>query len=158
MNQFPVDPHSNKPRSRHSSHSDKHDRHPHEKDEQKETKPEHTQGKLRVNRKKASKITRLQPRMIKRQEKVNTQLLAQQLARMTGKKLNMTILRTRRNRKEPDIIKARRITRELSMSIILKANTRSTRQTRPIRRVTRVAKAVMQGKRAQNTRRKRLVQ
>ena len=111
-----------------------------------------------MNRKKASKITRLQPRMIKRQEKVNTQHLAQQLARMNRKKLNMTILRTRRNRKEPDIIKARRITRELSMSIILKANTRSTRQTKPIRRVTRVAKAVMQGKRAQNTRRKRLVQ
>ena len=157
MNQFPVDPHSNKPQSRHSSHSDKHDRHPHEKDEQKETKPEHTQG--RVNRKKASKITRLQPRMIKRQEKVNTQHLAEQLARMNNrKKLNMTILRTRRNRKEPDIIKARRITRELSMSIILKANTRSIRQTKPIRRVTRVEKAVMQGKRAQNTRRKRLVQ
>ncbi|XP_020629883.1 la-related protein 1-like [Orbicella faveolata] len=29
MNQFPVDPHSNKPRSRHNSHSDKHDHHPH---------------------------------------------------------------------------------------------------------------------------------
>ena len=112
----------------------------------------------RMNRKKGSKITRLQPRMIKRQEKVNTQLLAQQLARMNRKIPNITILRTRRNRKEAGIIKARRSTRDLSMSIILKANTRSIRQTKPKRRVTKAVKAVMQGRRAQNIGRKRLVQ
>lgn len=41
MNQFPVDPHSNKPRSRHSSHSDKHDHQSHSnKDEHKSTSKE----------------------------------------------------------------------------------------------------------------------
>ncbi|KAJ7327761.1 La ribonucleoprotein domain member 1B [Desmophyllum pertusum] len=39
MNQFPVDPHSNKPRSRHNSHGDKHDHHSHgSKEEQKTSK------------------------------------------------------------------------------------------------------------------------
>ena len=39
MNQFPVDPHSNKPRSRHNSHGDKHDHHSHgSKEEQKTIK------------------------------------------------------------------------------------------------------------------------
>ncbi|PFX22670.1 la-related protein 1B-like isoform X1 [Stylophora pistillata] len=46
MNQFPVDPHSNKPRSRHNSHSDKHDHLPtSSREEQRTTIEEERRGK-----------------------------------------------------------------------------------------------------------------
>lgn len=43
MNQFPVDPHSNKPRSRHGSHSDKHDHPSHSNKEDQKSNKEKSQ-------------------------------------------------------------------------------------------------------------------
>lgn len=55
MNQFPVDPHSNKPRSRHSSHSDKHDHPSHSnKEDQKSNKEKsHKNNESGESKKKA---------------------------------------------------------------------------------------------------------